>query len=409
MDAIQASLRTPFAVVGAVFIALIVYKFVAFIWRHFLRPSNNLKRYGADKSKDGNSWAVVTGGSKGIGKQFVKELLKRGMNVIIVARTADSSVESDVKKSSAFRQVLCAKADLSNVQSIEASLRPILAGKKVTMLINNAGISLDHPDYFLEEPSLSKVNSIIDLNVRAMNEVTRIVLPGMVQQKCGGIINVGSISCYVPSMLAVYGASKAYVSAFSEGLASEYKSQGVDVLCITPGMVVSDMSKVSKPRFDCPLPPVVVSKSLDALCGSDVVVSPYWVHDLQEFIIRTAPRNVAMNYILKLHQKVKKRAFETMAAANPTFRIVSKESDLLPFTTLPADVEKPFHVEISLLTAQFKIRSSTNSSSATVVTCPPEATRAAGHAVPEASGGSSAVEKNQKLKRATSVYALPQI
>lgn len=289
MSSLLATFHTPFAIVGALFISLTVFKLLAFIWRHFLRPSNNLKRYGADKSKDGDSWAVVTGGSKGIGKQFVKELLKRGMNVIVVARTADSSVESEVKKSSTLRQVVCAKADLGNVESIEASLRPILAGKKVTLLVNNAGISLDHPDYFLEQPSISRVNSIIDLNIRAVNEVTRLILPAMVEQKCGGIVNVGSISCYAPSMLAVYGASKAYVSAFSEGLASEYKSKGVDVICITPGMVVSEMSKVRKPRLDCPLPPVVVSRALDALGGSDVVVSPYWFHDVQEFVLRILP------------------------------------------------------------------------------------------------------------------------
>ena len=305
---LPAVLQTPFALIGALFIALAAFKFFAFIWRHFLRPSNNLKRYGADKSKDGESWAVVTGGSKGIGKQFAKELLKRGMNVVIVARTADVSIEAEVKGSSKNRQVVCAKADLGDVKSIEESLRPILAGKKVTMLINNAGLSLDHPDYFLEQPSTSRVNAIVDLNIRAVNEVTRVVLPGMVQSKCGGIINVGSISCYAPSMLAVYGASKAYVSAFSQGLASEYKGQGIDVLCITPGMVVSDMSKVRKPRLDCPLPNVVVSKALDALGGSDVVVSPYWVHDIQEFVLGLLPNNVSQNYVFKLHQKVKKRA-----------------------------------------------------------------------------------------------------
>lgn len=313
MLSLPTAFQMPLALVGALVIALAAYKLLAFIWRHFLRPSNSLKRYGADKSKEGNSWAVVTGGSKGIGKQFVKELLKRGMNVIVVARTADSSLENEVKAASKTRQVVCAKADLFNVESIEASLRPILAGKKVTMLVNNAGISLDHPDFFLEQPSISRVSGIIDLNIRAVNEMTRIVLPGMVEHKCGGIINVGSISCYVPSMLAVYGASKAYVSAFSEGLASEYKSKGVDVLCITPGMVVSDMSKVRKPRLDCPLPPAVVSKALDALGGSDVVVSPYWFHDVQEFLMSLPPHNFVMNYILKLHQSVKKRALAKKA------------------------------------------------------------------------------------------------
>jgi 17beta-estradiol 17-dehydrogenase / very-long-chain 3-oxoacyl-CoA reductase len=313
MFPLPAVLQTPSAVIGAVVIALAAFKFLAFIWRHFLRPSNSLKRYGADKSKDGSSWAVVTGGSKGIGKQFAKELLKRGMNVIVVARTADSSLEAEVKSASKTRQVVCAKADLFDVQSIEASLRPVLAGKRVTMLINNAGISLDHPDYFLEQTSTSRIGGIIDLNIRAVNEMTRVVLPGMVENKCGGIINVGSISCYVPSMLAVYGASKSYVAAFSQGLASEYKNKGIDVVCITPGLVVSEMSKVRKPRLDCPLPAAVVSKALDSLGGSDVVVSPYWFHDMQEFILGLLPNNFAQNYILKLHQKIKKRAMEKKA------------------------------------------------------------------------------------------------
>jgi len=316
MSSLLAPLHAPLAATGAVFILLTLYKLLAFIWRHFLRPSNSLKRYGADKTKDGNSWAVVTGGSKGIGKQFVKELLKRGMNVIVVARTADSSLEAEFKSSTKNRTVVCARADISKVESIESSLRPVLEGKRVTMLINNAGISLDHPDFFLEEPSLSKIAPIMDLNIRAVNEMTRVVLPGMVANKCGAIINVGSISSLVPSMLAVYGASKAYVAAFSEGLASEYKSKGVDVVCVTPGMVVSDMSKVKKARLDCPNPPVVVAKALDALGCGDVVVSPSWFHDLQEFILGIMPHAFRMNYILKLHQSVKKRALSKKTAGN---------------------------------------------------------------------------------------------
>jgi 17beta-estradiol 17-dehydrogenase / very-long-chain 3-oxoacyl-CoA reductase len=180
MSSLLAKLQLPLAIIGAIVIAHFVSKIFLFLWRHFLRSSNSLKRYGADKSKEGNSWAIVTGGSKGIGKQFVKELLKRGMNVIAVARTADSSLEAELKSLSKNRQVVCAKADLCSVESIEASLGPVIAGKKITLLVNNAGISLDHPDYFLEPASQSRTQSIIDLNIRALTEMTRIVLPGMV-------------------------------------------------------------------------------------------------------------------------------------------------------------------------------------------------------------------------------------
>ncbi|KAG7153776.1 Very-long-chain 3-oxoacyl-CoA reductase-like 2 [Homarus americanus] len=112
-----------------------------------------------------------------------------------------------------------------------------------------------------------------------------IVLPGMAERKRGLIINVSSLSSIVPApLLAVYGATKAYVDSLSVSLAAEYRSRGITVQCVLPGFVVSNMSKVKRPSLMIPTPMAYVKSSLKTI-GVEARTAGYYMHKLQIYMI----------------------------------------------------------------------------------------------------------------------------
>lgn len=110
-------------------------------------------------------------------------------------------------------------------------LRSNISGMHIGVLINNAGMSYDHPEYF-HQLDQSIVENMCALNNAALIKMTYTVLPGMVQRGRGAIVNMSSGSATffrAAPLLSLYAASKAFVDKFSAGLAEEYRSKGIDV------------------------------------------------------------------------------------------------------------------------------------------------------------------------------------
>jgi 17beta-estradiol 17-dehydrogenase / very-long-chain 3-oxoacyl-CoA reductase len=137
---------------------------------------------------------------------------------------------------------------------------------KLGMLVNNAGMSHEMPEKF-GDADLQRVRDIINVNIVAVNELTRAALPALLKNQAanvrGLILNVGSASGLLPTpLLAVYAASKAYLSSWSTALQREYASAGVDSDCAVAFFVVSNMSKRKKPTALIPTPDAFVRSSL---------------------------------------------------------------------------------------------------------------------------------------------------
>jgi len=296
---------------GVVVLGYFILWNVRSFYKYFLRPAVDLKKFGL---KDG-AWAVVTGASDGIGKAFAVELGKRGFNLLLISRTKSKlqQVAEEIRSKSKVRTEILAvdfaSQDLSFYEDIKQAIDKC---EPVGILVNNVGLNYPYPENYLETPKQLN-DDIINVNVKGLNEMIRIVLPKMVQRKNGAIINLSSLSGVAPApLLSTYSASKAYIDFFSLCLASEYKRHGIAIQSITPGMTVSNMSKIRKPSLlaGVATPESIVKGSLATL-GVEPRWSPFWVHAIIEYVlVNILPLGVTLDKINGLHQGIKKKALE---------------------------------------------------------------------------------------------------
>ena len=184
-----------------------------------------------------NKLALITGASGGIGEAFGHVLAAEGYDLVLVARR-DQELHR-VKGVIAARNpvaVHVAALDLAETGAVD-TLAAELAERNLVpnVVINNAGFGLVGPSV---ELSREEQLGMIDLNMRALTDLTLRYLPNMIAGKTGGIINVASVAGFMPGpMMAVYFATKNYVVSFGDALASELKGTGVTVTTLCPGTV----------------------------------------------------------------------------------------------------------------------------------------------------------------------------
>jgi uncharacterized protein len=189
---------------------------------------------------------LITGASSGIGLELAKCFAADGSKLILVARSRDAleKLAEELREKNKVETVVLT-ADLSQPEAPKQIFDKLAAQKlSVDVLVNNAGFGL-HGE-FLQLP-LDRQMEIIKVNVAALTELTGLFLPGMVQRRGGGILNVGSVAGFVAGpRLAVYYASKAFVQSFSEALAEELDGTGVSVTSLCPGPTESNFGTVAR-------------------------------------------------------------------------------------------------------------------------------------------------------------------
>ncbi len=179
--------------------------------------------------------ALVTGASSGIGASFARELAWRGADLVLVARSRDklTTLAADLNRSFGVAADV-AVIDLARPSAAE-DLAAELSGRdlQIDILVNNAGFGLFAP---LDQADGAVLSGMVQLNVAALVDLTRLYLPGMLDRNRGAIINVGSTAGFQPvPYMAVYGATKAFVLSFTEALWAETRGTGVRVTALCPG------------------------------------------------------------------------------------------------------------------------------------------------------------------------------
>ena len=185
--------------------------------------------------------ALITGSSEGIGRSFAEIYAKNGHDLVLVARNKIKLEEfaQELKEKHAV-QVDVFAADLIPVDAAQKLFEAITAKDiKIDILVNNAGMmQVDK----LNESDPQKLNNLLQLNIQSLVNMTQQFVNPMMSRGHGKIVNVGSIASFMPTPnFAAYGASKAFVLSFSEGIAEEFRGTGVTVTCVCPGMTETKM------------------------------------------------------------------------------------------------------------------------------------------------------------------------
>jgi short-subunit dehydrogenase len=181
--------------------------------------------------------ALITGASSGIGEAFATLLASEGYRLVIVSRSDDQlNRVAGVLNTKLQARITPIALDLSKSDACTRLVEELgQRGFSPDVVINNAGFG--KYGHTLEIPVEQHVN-MVDLNVRAVTDLSLRLLPAMLRRKRGGILNVASLAAFMAGPhMPVYHASKAYVLSFTEALASEYAGQGVTISTLCPGYV----------------------------------------------------------------------------------------------------------------------------------------------------------------------------
>ena len=217
------------------------------------------------RTGDGQT-ALVTGASAGIGVDLAECFAANGYHVILTGRT--ESALREVADRLAKDYGVTATPIAADLGAIGAGQRLADAIKKrglsVDVLVNNAGYG--HAGAFNGSDAATHLG-MIDLNDRALVELTHIYWPAMIANRRGGVLNVASTAAFQPGpLMAIYYASKAFVLSFSEALWEEARDTGVKVSCLCPGPTVSKFreragtNKVRLSRASTPMPSMTVAR-----------------------------------------------------------------------------------------------------------------------------------------------------
>lgn len=193
-----------------------------------------------------NNVALITGATRGIGRQIAITLAKQGFDIAINYRTLNDSLNETVKEIENYGvQCLAVQGDVSVFEDCENMTKQVIERfEKIDVLVNNAGITKDMLFVRMKQDDFKQV---IDVNLVGTYNMTKNVSQYMIKQKYGKIINISSVvGLHGNAGQANYSASKAGIIGFTKSLAKELASRNILVNAVAPGFIETDMTSVLK-------------------------------------------------------------------------------------------------------------------------------------------------------------------
>ena len=190
--------------------------------------------------------ALVTGGTRGIGKQISLTLAKEGYDIALNYRTDNEELKNTISEIEGYCvKVLPVQGDVSNYDDCERFVKEIIDEfGQIDVLVNNAGIT---KDMLLMRMKKEDFEQVIDVNLVGTFNVTKNVINYMLKARTGKIISISSVVGITGNAGQTnYSASKAGIIGFSKSLAKEVASRNINVNCIAPGFIQTDMTNVLK-------------------------------------------------------------------------------------------------------------------------------------------------------------------
>ena len=251
--------------------------------------------------------ALITGASSGIGYELAKIHAAKGGNLVLVARNISKLDELKLELETQFKvSVYTIGKDLSVVNAaFEVYKETKQQGIQVDYLINNAGFG----DFgMFSETEWEKEHQMINLNITALTQFTKLYLQDMLKRKSGKIMNVASTAAFVPGpLMAVYCATKPYVLSFSEAVDNEVREFGVSITALCPGATQSGFIAAAEAEESAlfkgkklPSSKEVAVFGYDAMIKGKAVVIHGLPNKILAFIVRFTPRKL----VVKISRKV---------------------------------------------------------------------------------------------------------
>ena len=251
-----------------------------------------------------DKWALITGASSGIGAEFARRLAARGMHLVLTARREQQleelAAELDTRHGTKTHIVAGDLSDTDFPKQLNASIKE--AGIEISLLVNNAGFG---DVSAVKDADVPKLLRMVDLNIRALTELTYLYLPEMLERREGVVLNVSSVVAFQPvAYMPVYAASKAFVLHFSEALWAECRDSGVTVMALCPGTTRTDFFDVAGAggwlkKHRSQSVEQVVKTALRYLGKKRQYIVSGWINYLLSLAVRLAPRKIVVQESMK--------------------------------------------------------------------------------------------------------------
>ena len=185
--------------------------------------------------------AIVTGGSGGIGRAIVQTLAAAGMDVVFTYR-ANAAAAEEITAQNVDAKISSAPLDIRDSAACAAFAEKVFERtNRIDLLVNNAGVIRDNPLTAFDDDD---VRMVLETNVNGTFNMTRAVLPYMISQRSGKIVNLSSVSGEKGGRGQTnYAASKGAIDAFTRALAVEVAPRGITVNAVAPGIIETEMSR----------------------------------------------------------------------------------------------------------------------------------------------------------------------
>ena len=233
-------------------------------------------------------WGLITGASDGIGRAMAEEAAREGLNIVIVARRGarlQSLADELTRKFGVEIHVVI--ADLATNDGVRAVLRQTVH-REIGLLVHCAGFGTSGN---FVDASVTDELEMIDVNCRAVAAITHPIVNRMRIRGHGGIIMMSSIVAFQGvARAANYSATKAYIQTFAEGLQTELKGAGIDVLSSAPGPVNSGFAARANMRMGQVAKPVTIARDTFASLGRKGTVRPGGLSKLLGYSLAVLPR-----------------------------------------------------------------------------------------------------------------------
>ncbi len=246
-------------------------------------------------TKTEKTYTLITGASTGLGKQFAHECARRKMNLILVSLpNEDLDMLSKELSLTYHVKVFYKEIDLTEQATILNFTKWVTSNFAVNILINNAGIG--GTELFIDS-KMDYLDNMIQLNIRAMIMLTRLILPELEKHSNAYILNVSSLAAFSPvPYKTIYPATKAFIHHFSRGLKAELKDTNVKVSVLNPGPIMtnSDVTKrISGQSFYIRLSIMSAEKiaqiAIKKLIKGKSVIIPGFMNRFNAFVIQMVP------------------------------------------------------------------------------------------------------------------------